>query len=184
MFSGEVITTGQTTQRLEPGIKYTMTLGFPKKEPKVEVAEEIIRQALRNQATILDVQHPLGSDNIILTFEPKVVLGINTTVSSLLNAAFYNAGYKDGRLVRLETGTSSSKPGGLKESVITTIKATGTVVGETTGAALGATIKPLMPWLLLAGVGFLGYAWYKAGGVDRLVRPKQPAGARGYTPPS
>jgi len=109
------------------------------------------------------VSRPFGSSNFIVTVVPsadnRIALFRNGIESGLSNA-----GIKDFKFVESEGGTVSSQPGGL-------VSAASELIGDTTSGIstiLWKGVKPLLPWIILAGAGYIGFQYYMA----KMMVPK------------
>jgi hypothetical protein len=157
---------------LNAGSPYTFTY---RSDSKLELrtvgtVQDAVQKVLGKYGSI-KVDSKLGSSNFIVTIIPnkdtKIALWRNG-----IEAAFANIGLQSFIFVESEGGLVSSKPGGI-------VAATTEILHDTTSAAssiLWNTIKPLLPWVLLAGGAYIGFQIYLAkqmGGVKSNPRRKQ-----------
>lgn len=178
---GEVLPTGADAPKLQVGNEYTLTLEFggiimPDEQKVASIAQQYIGGAI-----IQNVTRGMWSGRFVITFKPTTTLGLNSTVNNLI-VGMKQSGY-EAKLIQIESGEESTKPGGVsqvatdtgkavKKGVITVVKA----VSETASEAAGAAAKPLLPWIIGAVALLVGFTWWKVGGLDEALRPKQPSG--------
>lgn len=178
---GEVLPTGANAPKLLPNNKYTITIEFGGiLMPNENKIETIAKQQIQG-AIIANVRRGLFSGRFVINIVPTQILGLNTTINQLL-IGFTQAGYT-AKLVQVESGEESTKAGGVaqvatdtgkavKKGVITTIKA----VSETASEAVGVAAKPLIPWVIAGVLGLVAFTWWRVGGLDAALKPKQPTG--------
>lgn len=168
---GEVMVTGASAPKLEPGNEYTVTLQFSGTlMPNESTIQQILSTAYASQLVIVKVNRTLFSNRFAITFKPSAQLGLNSTVNNFITA-LRSKGYES-TLTQIETGAVSTQPGGVKQAVTETVQD----ISSTAAGAATAALKPWIPYLLLGGALVVGYFWLSAGGMETVVRPKQPRG--------
>ena len=119
------------------------------------VADEIRKTPVGTFGTVI-VDRPLGSNNFLITVRPNHDYPVSIWKMGIENG-LNNAGIKYS-LVESEEGAESSKPGGL-------VSGTGELLGNTTAgisSILWSGLKPVMPWIILGGAGYIGFQIYMA----------------------
>jgi hypothetical protein len=122
----------------------------------VSALENTIKDTLSKYGSI-KVSRPFGSSHFIVTIVP------NTNYSQKLfrngiESSLDKNGIKDFRFLESEGGTVSSVPGGL-------VAATGDVLSSTTSGVssiLWRGVKPLLPWVIVGVLGYVGFQMYMA----------------------
>lgn len=138
------------SQSLIPNQSYTFTFSFPwySQYPSDSDAIQFLGDSLSGAATITKVSRALFSSNYVVTIIPSVQLTVDEFISAFSdawrNAPWYVA---EPGFVQAEGGTTSSEAGGLQQLIP---DITGSL-GETVGKAVGAGVKPLLPYLLIGG---------------------------------
>ena len=167
---GDILTIGVGAPKLEPNNTYTITLEFSGLfMPSENKITELVRKYLV-KATIEKVSRGLFSGRFVITLKPTQTLGLNTTINNLI-IGIKQEGYEV-KLIQIESGIKSTAPGGAKQVVIKTVSE----ISETASDIGIAAFKPLVPWIIGAGALLIGYTWWKVGGLDSALRPKQPNG--------
>ena len=127
--------------------EYTFT--FDIKQIFFFTSESTIKQklqdALRYTADVLSVNRPLFSGYFVVTIVPKSQNTLSYWINNFTNI-WKGLGYEVD-FVQAEGGTVTTSPGGVQQIAPGIAK----VAGATTYEA----IKPLLPWLLAAGAGYV-----------------------------
>jgi hypothetical protein len=130
---------------------FTFTLGtwlFPPSEDSVKQQVQI---DISNIAWVSKVNRPLFSDR----YEIVIIPSDNLTLEQWLNvfdSVFKDMGYPDYTFVSAEGGSESSSPGGIEEI----LSDVGGVVGDTTASTAKAILTPLIPYIVIGGIIYLG----------------------------
>jgi hypothetical protein len=141
---------------LQSGDPYTFTYDSNQtfQTTWVSTVLKSIEKAIGKYAAIR-VTRPMGSARFLVTVLPKGNQRIQL-IQAGIESGLSNAGVTDLKFVTSEGGTTSSQPGGL-------VAAAKEVISETTegvSSILWSGIKPLIPWLLVAGAGFIAWQYY------------------------
>lgn len=144
---GDILTQSQS---LIPGETYTFTFSFPwySQYPSDSDAIQFLGQSLIGAATVILASRALFSSNYTVTIIPSVSLTVDEFISAFSDAWRSAPWYvHEPAFVMVEGGSSSSHPGGIAE-VVPDVAGK---IGETVSKALGAGVKPLLPYLLIGG---------------------------------
>lgn len=136
---------------LDPSIEYTFTLdsGSFFTVSSTQDIQDMLIAKMAPFASVYTVDCPMFSQRIILTLKPKRQYTLEQIFlflqSALSNLNFYNV-----TLVRVDSGTVSSAPGGIQQLITSTAGAASEVVSGT----IAAVIEPIKTPLYI-GLGVL-----------------------------
>lgn len=117
---------------------------------------------------IISVGRPYFSGRFQIILKPKKDLKY-LSLNQFIIQDLVNLGAEKASVVSIDSGkTATTNVGGAQGAVQS-------VVQETSNIAASA-MKPLIPWAIGAVGLLIAYSWWKVGGLDEVLRPKQPAG--------
>ena len=148
---GDVLPRGQS---LEIGQQYTFTFSFPwfSQYPSSADAISFLGGSLAGAANVVNASRGLFSQNFVVTIVPTVSLTVDEFIAAFSDA-WKNAPWyvSSPTFVQAEGGSTSTQPGGVAQLLP---EITGDI-SSTVGSTITATIKPLLPYLLLGIGGYL-----------------------------
>jgi len=144
-YLGAILTSGAI---LKSGSQYTFTWSHGRFfEYNTEAwVKENLNYRLQNFGEVVSTNRPLFSDHWVIVIVPTMDVSVSDWVSAF-DASWKDMGYGGASLVQVEGGAVSTAPGGVQQI----IPEVGTIVGKTAFEIL----KPLLPYVLIAGVGYL-----------------------------
>ncbi|HDK42278.1 MAG TPA: hypothetical protein ENG87_02780 [Candidatus Pacearchaeota archaeon] len=134
---------------------YTVTLDLNKEWYQTYPSEggflAGIRYRLSDIANIRNISHSFHSDNLVITFTPKIDMSKAQWISAFV-AAIQDMGWKNAGIIELIPGTVSTQPGGIEQVVKEASKIAGAATWQITKglipiAIIGVTVL-LLPTIL------------------------------------
>lgn len=144
-YLGAILVSGDV---LKSGSQYTFTWAHGRFfEYNTEAwVKENLSYRLQNFGEVISATRPLFSDHWVIVIIPTTDVSVADWVSAF-DASWKDMGYGGASFIQVEGGAVSTQPGGVQQIV----PEAGAIVGTTAASIL----KPLLPYVLIAGVGYL-----------------------------
>lgn len=109
-----------------------------------------LRERMANYGNVMSVSRPLFSNRWVVTVIPTVSVNVNQWWDAF-DSSWKDMGYSDISFIQAEGGAISTLPGGLQQFVPEVTKPIGIAIG----GGVGEIVKPLLPYILLFGIGYV-----------------------------